>query len=153
MTITFFTCAGVFIIISLFHIVKGLCIGRIRSRDGSGSECLKKREIIEMTCKSFSGMVPAFLNDTLDNRSLKEFLEHHRSCETCREEVEIQYLVEKAFNDMDVGEEINLSRDLPAYIEKEANRLRVRERLRITAIVMEIAAVTAAAVTVFWFFA
>lgn len=106
-----------------------------------------------MTCKSFSGMVPAFLNDMLDNQSLKEFLEHHRSCEACREELEIQYLVEKAFNQMDVGEEINLSRDLPAYIEREARRLRVRERLRITAIAMEIAAVTAAAVTVFWFFA
>ena len=46
-----------------------------------------------MTCKEFSSMIPAFMEDTLDNDSLRIFLNHLDSCRGCREELEIQYLV------------------------------------------------------------
>ena len=69
-----------------------------------------------MTCKEISGMIPAFFDDTLDNESLRVFLNHLDRCKTCREELEIQYLVIRVFNHMDAGGEVNLSRDLPAYI-------------------------------------
>ena len=55
-----------------------------------------------MTCKDFSGMIPDFFNDRLDNASLKAFLDHHRTCKGCREELEIQYLVGRAFEQMEV---------------------------------------------------
>ena len=101
----------------------------------------------KMTCKEFSGMVPAFMNDTLDNADLRDFLAHHASCPGCREELEIQYLVDKAFNQMEIGEEINLSRDLPAYLEKESRRLHRRLVLRNIAAVLEGITVTAAVLT------
>ena len=101
-----------------------------------------------MKCSEFSGLVPSFLNDTLDDTSLREFLEHYDSCQGCREELEIQYLVDKVFNQMDAGEEVNLSKDLPEYIEKEKKLLNTRKRLSITAAVFESAAIAAAIVTV-----
>ena len=106
-----------------------------------------------MNCKEFSGMIPSFMNDTLDDASLSAFLEHHHRCAECREELEIQYLVSKAFDQMEEGEEINLSRDLPAYIELERQRLLTRGRLTAAAVVMEILAVAATVVSAFLFFA
>ena len=101
-----------------------------------------------MTCKEFSSMIPAFMEDTLDNDSLRIFLNHLESCKSCREELEIQYLVTKVFDRMDAGEEVNLSKDLPEYIEKEKKLLNTRKRLSITAAVFESAAIVAAIVTV-----
>ena len=43
-----------------------------------------------ITCKTFSGMISSFLSGTLEDDSLREFLEHYDKCENCREEVEIQ---------------------------------------------------------------
>ena len=66
-----------------------------------------------MTCKTFSGMISSFLSGTLEDDSLREFLEHYDKCENCREEVEIQYLVSRAFDHRKEKEVINLSRDFP----------------------------------------
>ena len=52
-----------------------------------------------MKCKEFVGMVPAFLEDSLDDATLQEFLDHYDGCQGCREEVEIQYLIDRVFND------------------------------------------------------
>ncbi|MDO5476954.1 MAG: zf-HC2 domain-containing protein [Eubacteriales bacterium] len=100
-----------------------------------------------MTCKDFSGMIPDFFDDILDNPSLRDFLDHYRTCEECREELEIQYLVSKAFEQLEVGEEINLSRDLPAWIEEEQRRLESRVRLERTAMLLEGAALLTAVLT------
>ena len=100
-----------------------------------------------MTCKEISGMIPAFFDDTLDNESLRVFLNHLDRCKTCREELEIQYLVIRVFNHMDAGGEVNLSRDLPAYIEQERKLLLKRERLAAVAGMMEIAAVITFVIT------
>lgn len=48
---------------------------------------------------------------------------------------------------MEIGEEINLSRDLPAYLEKESRRLHRRLVLRNIAAVLEGITVTAAVLT------
>ena len=95
-----------------------------------------------MTCKDFSGMIPAFMQDTLDNNSLRIFLEHLDGCKGCREELEIQYLVSKVFDQQDAGQEVNLSKELPALIEKERKLLKGRTRLAI------IAGIIAAAVVI-----
>ncbi|MBQ2641980.1 MAG: hypothetical protein IJG15_08290 [Lachnospiraceae bacterium] len=100
-----------------------------------------------MTCKDFSGMIPDFFNDRLDNASLKAFLDHHRTCKGCREELEIQYLVGRAFEQMEAGEEVNLAKDLPDYIEKEQHRLEGRARIFRTAVILEAAAVALAVLT------
>jgi len=104
-------------------------------------------EDLYMTCKEISGMIPAFFDDTLDNESLRVFLNHLDRCKTCREELEIQYLVIRVFNHMDAGGEVNLSRDLPAYIEQERRLLLKRERLAAAAGMMEIAAVITFVIT------
>ena len=74
-----------------------------------------------MNCNDFSSMVPAFLDDTLDNESLHAFLDHLDECKGCREELEIQYLVDRVLN---------------------------RQRLSVTAAIFESVAITVAILTV-----
>ena len=92
-------------------------------------------------------MVPAFLDDTLDNEDLHAFLDHLDECKGCREELEIQYLVNRVFDEKSAGEEINLSKDLPAYIDKERGILLKRRRLSVAAAVFETVAIVAAILT------
>lgn len=105
-----------------------------------------------ITCKDFSGMISAFMNDTLDDAALRAFLDHYEACKNCREELEIQYLVGKAFNQMEKGEEINLFRDLPAYVEKERRLLENRVRLSRTAAILEAFTVAMAVLTAVIYF-
>ena len=100
-----------------------------------------------ITCKEFSGMIPAFMEGTLEDRFLRWFLAHYDTCPGCREELEIQYLVGKVFEQMDVGEEINLSRDLPAFIEEQRRHLEYRNRLAFSAFLVECFTVLMAVVT------
>lgn len=101
-----------------------------------------------MTCKDFSGMIPAFMQDTLDNNSLRIFLEHLDGCKGCREELEIQYLVSKVFDQQDAGQEVNLSKEIPALIEKERKLLKGRTRLAIIAGAFESVAIVTFIATV-----
>lgn len=100
-----------------------------------------------ITCKEFSGMIPAFMEGTLEDRFLRGFLTHYDSCVGCREELEIQYLVGKVFEQMDAGEEINLSRDLPAYIEGQRRKMEFRDHLGFSAFLIECFTVLMAVVT------
>lgn len=100
-----------------------------------------------MTCKDFFGMIPDFLDDRLENTRLREFLDHCGRCESCYEELEIQYLVSRAFDQIDTGGALNINTDLPAYIEKERRLLQKRTRLVKTAVGLECAAVVLAVIT------
>jgi predicted anti-sigma-YlaC factor YlaD len=102
---------------------------------------------LRMNCNDFSSIVPAFLDDTLDNEELHAFLDHLDECKGCREELEIQYLVNRVFDEKSAGEELNLSKDLPAYINSERELLRKRRRLSMTAAVFETVALFTAVVT------
>lgn len=104
-----------------------------------------------VTCKTFSGMISSFLSGTLEDDSLREFLEHYDKCENCREEVEIQYLVSRAFDHREEKEVINLSRDLPALVERERIGMIFRSRLGYTAYSLEILTILLVLMTVFIF--
>ncbi len=100
-----------------------------------------------MKCKEFTGLVPAFLEDSLDDTTLQEFLDHYDGCQGCREEVEIQYLIDRVFNDKRVDNGINLEKDLPEYINNERRQLAYRTKLVNAAFVLELTAVVVAVVT------
>ena len=46
-----------------------------------------------MDCKEFNSLIQDFLNDRLSEMKLSEFLGHIESCEDCRDELRIQYLI------------------------------------------------------------
>ena len=54
-----------------------------------------------MNCKEFESHIPAFIDKTLDFKTMKEFREHYESCSECREELSIQFLVSVGVQHLD----------------------------------------------------
>lgn len=54
-----------------------------------------------MTCREAEGMVIPYIEHTLDDDSLGEFLLHIDNCENCREELEIYFTVYYGLRQLD----------------------------------------------------
>lgn len=54
-----------------------------------------------MTCMEAEKMVIPYINDKLSVTELEDFLEHIDSCENCREELEIHYMVDVGLKKLD----------------------------------------------------
>ena len=49
-----------------------------------------------MTCREAERLVMPYINGSITDEELKEFLKHIETCEDCREELEIYFTVETA---------------------------------------------------------
>lgn len=56
-----------------------------------------------MTCQEAEHLVTPYINHTLTDEQLEEFLEHIESCEACREELEIYFIVDVGIRQLDSG--------------------------------------------------
>jgi hypothetical protein len=94
-------------------------------------------------CKSFEKKIPDFMADCLENEDLEAFLDHLEECESCRDELSIQYLVDTGMDRLEKGEAFHLQKDLNAFIYAEQERLGRRKRLTIAAYGLEVITVFA----------
>ncbi len=51
-----------------------------------------------MNCSEFKSQMNNFINNTIDDNNIEEFINHYKSCKACNEELEIYYMVNKTFN-------------------------------------------------------
>jgi len=96
-----------------------------------------------MECKEFENMIPDFLNDKLNNRQAKEFFEHFESCEICKEELRIQYLIDEGARRLEEGDSFDLNKELDCKIEKTKKILKNRKRANTAIYIMEVVALAA----------
>ncbi len=54
-----------------------------------------------MNCGEAQSLIEAFIKDELSMRKTKEFIDHIESCGTCREELEVRFLVEMTAAELD----------------------------------------------------
>ena len=54
-----------------------------------------------LNCREFESYIPAFIDKKLDFKTMEEFREHYESCEACREELSIQFLVSVGIQHLD----------------------------------------------------
>ena len=54
-----------------------------------------------MTCTEAEKMVVPYIEDKLSLSELEEFMEHIETCENCREELEIYYMVDGGLKNLD----------------------------------------------------
>ena len=99
-----------------------------------------------MDCKEFRGLIRAFLDDSLDEFRLAEFLDHYDECEDCRDELRIQYLIYEGLERLESGDTFDVDRDLSDMMGLQRKRLRARNAVKKTAIASEIIMVAAFAI-------
>lgn len=69
-----------------------------------------------MDCKEVQKNIAAFLNGELQDKDAEHFLNHIESCDECKEELSIQYLVREGTARLEGGGSFDLSKDLDVLI-------------------------------------
>ena len=69
-----------------------------------------------MDCKETERRISRFLANDLTGRELIQFIEHVESCESCKEELTIQYLSSEGIARLEEGKTFDLDRELTEYM-------------------------------------
>ena len=97
----------------------------------------------------FIRCIPDFFDDRLTLSELEDFLSHYDTCDACRDEVTIQFLIREGLSRLESGRPFHLQRELDEFVGQERRHLLHRRRLSRAAFTTEfltIAAFAAAAV-------
>lgn len=94
-----------------------------------------------MDCKETNKMIPGFLNKELNGRQLRGFMEHVSSCEECKEELSIQFLIQEGMVRLEDGTTFDLQKELKQLLEEAERRLRLRRLFHWFVYGIEIAAI------------
>lgn len=92
-----------------------------------------------MDCKEEEKMIPVFLQDELDIKDLKQFIDHIDGCPECMEELSIQFLVAEGLERLEAGNNFNLQKALTTRLLDARHQIRVRQVLQQTLLCLEVA--------------
>ena len=88
-----------------------------------------------MDCKETERRISRFLANDL------QFIEHVESCESCKEELTIQYLSSEGIARLEEGKTFDLDRELTEYMHTMVRKYKLRRKLRFGILVLEILAI------------
>lgn len=74
-----------------------------------------------MNCREYEKQIPDFLGRNMTYLQMKDFIQHIRSCEKCKEELVIHFLVEEGIASLEEGDAFDLQKELDFRL-KEAER-------------------------------
>ncbi len=81
-----------------------------------------------MKCKEFEDLIPKFIEKKLDFVTTKRFLEHMQSCTQCKEELNIQFLVNEGLVRLEEGEAFDLQKEMRDMVGSARKKVRTHER-------------------------
>lgn len=84
----------------------------------------------DLGCKQTEKLIPLFIRDELDNRTEKQFLAHVDNCNSCLEELSIQFLVTTGMQRLENGDTFDLNRELKMKMLTEKKHLRLLDSLQ-----------------------
>lgn len=65
------------------------------------------KELNVMTCRRAQSLITPFIKDKLNITDTEEFLEHINSCQECREELEVYYILLTAMKQLDEDKQLS----------------------------------------------
>lgn len=94
-----------------------------------------------MECREAERLIGAFIHDKLETDNMKQFVHHIEICDSCLEELSIQYLVEAGMQRLEEGNTFDLQKELEMKLEQSRRRVIRRERLGKFLYLLEMAAI------------
>ena len=85
--------------------------------------------IKDMNCKQAESMIPAYLRDELEPDDLLEFLNHVDTCDECREELSIQFLITDGLNSLNTGDSYDLQSAMDDKVRSSRREIENHDRL------------------------
>ena len=80
-----------------------------------------------MTCKEFEKLIPNFIEKKLDFQTLKDFYAHMESCDDCKEELTINFLVTDGLQKLEDGDAYDLHKEWNGKVEETKRRIKRNE--------------------------
>ena len=96
-----------------------------------------------MDCKEFESRIQDFLIDKLNRKQANEFFAHMQTCENCKEELRIQYLIKEGTLRLEEGDSFDLNKELDLKIEKTKKMIKKRMIANMVIYIMEAVAIAA----------
>ena len=81
-----------------------------------------------MDCKEFERMIPDFVDKKLDYAITKCFVEHLHNCPNCKEELNIQFLIEEGLVRLEEGSAFDLQKEMRDLLNEAGRKIRFHER-------------------------
>jgi len=103
-----------------------------------------------MTCRECEKQIPDFIGRKLDYLGMKRFLEHVDACDSCREELVIQFLIQEGMARLEDGDVFDLQRELQEHMEEARRRIRVYEGILRVGTMLEVLAMAGIMGIVVW---
>jgi len=85
---------------------------------------------MSMTCIETQRIMKSFIDDKLDTMQLEEFLIHIRSCESCREDLEVYYTIFESIKLLDEDKNSDIQVDFLKKMKRTEEIVR-RKHIRI----------------------
>lgn len=83
----------------------------------------------KLQCADYEKQIKAFINKELDYKDTLGFVEHISSCEQCKEEFSIEFLVVNGLKKLDSAEAFDLQRELDELVESSVEWANDRKRI------------------------
>jgi len=80
-----------------------------------------------MICKEFEKNISDYMQKKLDFNTEKLFVEHLHACPTCKEELNIQFLVEEGLVRLEDGRAFDLQKEIKELLKESDKKIRVHE--------------------------
>ncbi len=101
-------------------------------------------------CKECERLIPDFLNQTLDYKTLKKFKEHINDCLECKEELAIQFLVIEGMPRLEEGSALDLQGELDKRMIEAERKVKFHNSFVFLGFILEMVAVFSILGFVLW---
>lgn len=103
-----------------------------------------------MDCREFERLIPDFINQRLDFRTLQSFQAHINQCENCKEELVIQFLITEGLVRLEEGSAFDLQKELDKRLEEAQRRIKFHNSFLYVGVFFEAIAMLAIVGIVMW---
>ncbi len=102
-----------------------------------------------MNCKEFEKLIPGYVHKKLDFVTTKRFAEHLKVCPNCKEELNIQFLVNEGLNRLEDGNAFDLQNEMKELVKEADKKVKRHENFLKMGRLVELLVVAGIAVVVF----
>lgn len=81
-----------------------------------------------MDCKEFERLIPDFIDKKMDYAMTKCFVTHLNNCPNCKEELNIQFLVDEGLVRLEEGSAFDLQKEMRDLLIEAKRKVRFHER-------------------------
>lgn len=99
-----------------------------------------------MKCLEIQHRMAAFIENQLDERDTEEFVAHIEGCESCREELAIQYLITEGMRCLEDGSAFDLNKELEEKLQLTLKRMRYKKNVNRMMLSLEAASIVVVAI-------